>query len=109
VSRNHSERDEDGRIGWSASDSARWRKIFRAQLLEGPLPCVNPRKCGGALVYADQLWDVAHVGNALAERDRSPEALGVAHRSCNRSDGGREGAKMTNARRKPKDERKLAW
>lgn len=105
MSRNHTGRDETGAQGWSPEMSRKWRKIIAAQL---PLPCVNPRKCGGALVYPDQLWDVGHIGDALQRHDHSPESLGPAHRACNRSDGGRQGAQISNAKRKTK-ERKLQW
>ena len=105
MSRNHSGRDDTGEVRYSSKDSVRLRKIIAATL---PAPCVNPRLCGGALVYPDQAWDVGHIGDSLARGDKSPESVGPAHRKCNRSDGGRAGASKVNAQRKT-NERKLPW
>lgn len=58
-----------------------------------PAPCVDPKPGCPGLVQPGQLWDIAH----LVSHHRDPfqplvlEAVGPAHRSCNRSQGGKEG------------------
>lgn len=79
-------------------DKAKWsskvkkaRAIIRAQL---PLPCVE---CG-APVYNDDAWDVGHLFPISQGGD--VQAYGAAHRSCNRSNGGKMGAAIINKKRK---------
>ncbi len=83
------------RTGW-ATVSARYRKSIAATL---PAPCVNVCVLGG-VVHPDELWDVGHIVDAAAGGTNERSNLGPAHRRCNRSDGGKIGAAMTNAARK---------
>lgn len=55
--------------------------------------CVN---CGRP-VQPGQRWDVGHIIDAGHGGTVSDSNLGAAHRHCNRSDGGRQGAIKTNA------------
>lgn len=70
------------------------RPILRAQL---PLPCVNRCRLGG-IVTPGQQFDVAHLPGH--EGLIGLEHVGAAHTACNRSDGGRHGAALTNGRRR---------
>lgn len=67
------------------------RAILRAQL---PLPCTE---CGSP-VYPDDSWDVGHLFNLSEGGDIG--SYGAAHRTCNRSNGGKLGARQTNQRKK---------
>ena len=76
--------------GKTATHRARLRMTLPAQ-------CIH---CGG-LVDDSMPWDVAHVVD-LALGGRA-DHVGVAHRHCNRSDGGRRG----NAKRHGTDWRSV--
>ena len=69
------------------------RAILRAQL---PLPCVD---CGSP-VYPEDSWDVGHLFPLSQGGDLT--TYGASHRSCNRSNGGKLGAKVTNQKKKLK-------
>lgn len=81
--------------------SKRYRPSIAASL---PAPCVN--NCG-RLVMPDQAWDVGHIIPAEDPRSTNERHnFGPAHRKCNRSDGGRRGAAITNAARRPEQKRR---
>jgi len=89
----------------------RVRPILQARINAGGLPCVNRCVMGGA-VFAGQVWDVAHIVDVAKGGTDQPSNLGAAHRRCNRSDGGTEGARKTNQQRKTKrdtDKRNQPW
>jgi len=74
------------------------------------MPC---SKCGRPVSPADQ-WDVDHVIPRWAGGSAGLLNTWPAHARCNRSDGGRRGAQVTNARRTPVktariEERPLKW
>jgi len=80
------------------TDSPKFRVIIAAQL---PLPCVNvPCKHGG-IVYPEQRWHVGHRPghDASSGRRATIRDVGPAHAGCNLRDGGRAGARKTNAKR----------
>lgn len=87
------------------------RPMIQASL---PAPCVNRCKKGGIVAPGDR-WDVAHLPGHdayLRRGDLSINHVGPAHSSCNRSDGGRVGAALTNKSRlehRARDERFLPW
>lgn len=87
------------RAGWAGRTQA-IRKRLEPTL---PAPCVQ--RCG-RLVEPGQLWDVAHLTDLALGGDL--HHYGVAHRSCNRSAGGRLGAAMSNKRRRA-NSRKPSW
>jgi 5-methylcytosine-specific restriction endonuclease McrA len=60
-----------------------------------PAPCVN-RCTRGGIVHPDQPWDVAHIVDAAEGGGNERNNFGAAHRGCNRSDGGKKGAAITN-------------
>jgi hypothetical protein len=69
---------------------------YRAQIAPLlPLPCVNRCVMGGT-VYPDQQWDVAHVNDLAEGGETGRNDVGPAHVKCNRGDGGRKGAAITN-------------
>lgn len=82
------------------------RPRIAAQL---PMSCID---CGRP-VYPDQAWQVGHILSAsrakamgwTRQQIDSPSNLGPSHtksrgqRACNQIAGGREGAKLTNAKR----------
>lgn len=74
-----------------ANKARKARAIIKAQL---PLPCVE---CGRP-VYPDDKWDVGHLF-ALSQGGDAGQ-YGASHRSCNRSEGGKLGAKAINQKRK---------
>ena len=63
----------------------RWSYILSQ---EGVLPCA---RCQGPIHHGDA-WDLGH-------NDERTAWTGPEHVSCNRSAGGRNGAKVTNAKR----------
>lgn len=76
--------------GW-ANHAAKARQRIKAML---PLPCHH---CAG-IVTPDMDWDVAHIIDLSQGGDAKQYT--AAHRSCNRRDGGRLGAKKTNEQKK---------
>lgn len=72
------------------------RPIIKATL---PAPCVNRCVLGG-IVTAEQKWDVAHLPGRDARHGHAPtlEDVGPAHARCNRSDGGKVGARVRTER-----------
>lgn len=65
-----------------------------------PAPCVNqPCKLGG-IVHPGQTYDVGHIIDKAAGGADVLSNFGPAHPGCNRRDGGKIGARITNARRK---------
>lgn len=64
-----------------------------------PAPCVNRCKLGG-IVHPGQAYDVGHIIGKEAGGADVLSNFGPAHVTCNRSDGGKIGARITNARRK---------
>lgn len=69
------------------------RRILTKEIAEGGyVRCVN---CGRP-VHEGQRWDVGHIVAPRRGGTHDLENLGAAHRRCNRSDGGREGAAITN-------------
>lgn len=75
---------------------------YRAQIAPLlPLPCVQPRCKLGGIVNPSDTWDVAHLHDLAADPTQIPDrnAVGPAHAACNRSDGGKRGAAMTNRAR----------
>ncbi|NRD25834.1 HNH endonuclease [Frigoribacterium sp. VKM Ac-2836] len=79
----------------------RVRPIFQARINAGGMPCVNRCVMGG-IVYPGQAWDVAHLIDAAKGGTDDMSNLGAAHRRCNRSDGGTQGAIKTNQARAQK-------
>lgn len=77
------------------------RPIIKASL---PAPCINRCKKGG-IVYPEQRFDVAHIIDVAHGGTDDLQNAGPAHPGCNRSDGGRAGARKTNAMRKAKTQR----
>jgi len=88
--------------------SKQLRPRYEAML---PLPCANHCKMGG-LVLPGQKWDLAHIVDLAKGGTNTAENLGVAHRYCNRSDGGTEGANKINKRKtqtRQEDRRHSKW
>lgn len=77
-------------VKWTAI-APKARRTLAQQL---PLPCHHCRRP----VMPEDTWDVAHIHD-LAEGGDAHNYT-VAHRSCNRKDGGRKGAAITNEKRK---------
>lgn len=79
-----------------------------------PAPCVNACTKGG-IVQPTDTWDVAHRPGHDAYLNAghlSINHVGPAHRSCNRSAGGKVGAAMANKSKlahRARDERFLPW
>lgn len=88
---------------------ARITKVMRPRIQATlPAPCVNRCQLGG-VVHPDEKWDVAHIRDlGPGMYDDSPENLGPAHPRCNRSDGGKAGAQISNLTKKT-DRRLLPW
>jgi len=87
---------------------AKWRPSIAATL---PAPCVQPSCKLGGTVYPEQLWDVGHLPGLDAYLDDGPltrDMVGPAHQHCNRSDGGKVGAAMTNAKHRAQKQMR-AW
>lgn len=82
---------------------AKWRPSIAKTL---PAPCVQPRCQLGGVVHPGQQWDVGHLPGHDAYLDTglplTRDQVGPAHRRCNRSDGGKVGAAMTNAKHRAK-------
>lgn len=69
------------------------RRVLQKRIDAGELvPCVN---CGSAVV-AEQRWDVGHIVRPADGGSHDLDNLGASHTGCNRKDGGRIGAAMTN-------------
>lgn len=83
------------RANW-AKYSARYRPSVAACL---PSPCVNRCYLGG-IVYPGQPFDVGHIVGLDAGGSNERSNVGAAHVKCNRSDGGKIGAAITNGRRR---------
>jgi hypothetical protein len=67
-----------------------------------PAPCVDPKPGCPGIVTPDQPWDVAHLVSHHLDpfQPLTLAAVGPAHRTCNRTQGGKEGrAKQLQARR----------
>jgi 5-methylcytosine-specific restriction endonuclease McrA len=74
---------------------ANYAKKARAQIkAQLPLACVH---CGSP-VFDDAPWDVGHLFDLAKGGDA--KTFGASHRKCNRSAGGREGAKIVNQKKK---------
>lgn len=71
------------------------RPVIQASL---PQPCIQPRCRRGGWVHPEDRWDVAHYTDLGLGGD--PNQVGPAHLVCNRSDGGKQGARITNARKR---------
>lgn len=92
-----------------AAKLRKWRPQVAATL---PAPCVNRCQLDG-IVRPGQVWDVAHLpgrdaylmqaGHPVTRND-----VGAAHAKCNRSDGGKIGAAITNSKRLV-ESRRRAW
>lgn len=78
-----------GYTGAHVTERRRWAKLLASA---GALPCAEPRPGCPGVVLAGSPWDLAHdhVNGGWK---------GVAHRRCNRGEGGRRGALKVNARR----------
>jgi hypothetical protein len=76
-----------------AKYSARYRPSVKACL---PSPCVNDCQYGG-IVYPGQPFDVGHIVGYDRGGSNDRSNVGAAHVKCNRSDGGKIGASITNA------------
>ena len=76
---------------WNGTRVKQTRTHIASQL---PLPCVE---CGKP-VYPEDQWDVGHLQPLAA--GGNPNAYGASHRKCNRSAGGKLGAKHTHRKRK---------
>lgn len=70
-----------------------------------PLPCVH---CGQP-VLREHDWHAAHRLGAAHGGAPTLANVGVAHAKCNLRDGGREGARIVNARRRSTDEGIRPW
>lgn len=79
------------REGW-ATVSARYRKSIEATL---PAPCVD---CPG-IVQPGERWDVGHIVGIFDGGSHDRSNLGPSHLRCNRSAGGKIGARLVNQRR----------
>jgi len=87
------------------------RPILQAQINAGGLPCVNRCRMGG-VVFPGQKWDVGHIIGLAQGGTNAYSNLGASHSHCNRSDGGREGARKTNqakAQTRNTDKRNQPW
>lgn len=88
------------------------RPIYRAAIRNGNARCVD---CGKPITEG-QAFDVGHrVGVAEGKAQGwtrqmldSPTNLGPSHRGCNRSAGGKVGAKISNTKR-TEGKRHLPW
>ena len=90
--------------GWQKF-TGRVRPIIAATL---PAPCVQPRCRYDGIVHEGQSFDVAHIISPDLGGEDTVDNVGPAHPKCNRSDGGRVGAAITNAKRKT-EKRELKW
>ena len=86
------------------------RKVRPAIEASLPAPCVNRCKRGGT-VWPGTPFDVAHIVDAVLapELELDPSNLGPAHPACNRSAGGRLGARRNNVRNRGGIGRERAW
>ncbi|MFZ4843022.1 HNH endonuclease [Mycetocola saprophilus] len=73
-----------------------------------PAPCVNVCQLGG-VVYPGQTWHVGHIIDKSRGGPDTLDNLGPSHAKCNTSDGGKLGAKITNAARTQTRSRRRAW
>lgn len=87
---------------WS-THAPRLRAAIEPQL---PLPCVNG--CGRPVVRG-QDWQVGHRQGAARGGLPTLANCGPAHTRCNLRDGGREGARIVNQRRRTNDEGIRPW
>ena len=76
------------REGWATV----YRKSIEATL---PAPCVD---CPGIVQPGDP-WDVGHIVGIFQGGGHDRSNLGPSHRRCNRSEGGKIGARLVNQRR----------
>lgn len=92
-----------GKRRWGGAASLKARAACRALLAKGPIPC---RRCGIPITKDDpeSVWDAGHpMDRAAGGADSGFEP---EHKHCNRSAGGKVGARITNARHeKPSIER----
>lgn len=84
--------------------SKRFRPSIAATL---PAPCVNRCRHGG-IVRPDQAWDVGHIVAPENGGTNDRSNFGPAHRDCNRGDGGKRGAQLTNSARLA-EKRRREW
>lgn len=82
---------------WS-THSPKLRKLLAPQL---PLPCVECRRP----VMPDAKFDVAHIQAAEFGGAPTLTNVGVAHQHCNRKQGGKRGAQITNRKRRTPTDR----
>lgn len=95
------------RTGWTRI-AAKWRPRLAATL---PAPCLGPCVLGGTVERTDT-WEVGHVHPlSLAEEGHvwTAEDFAPIHAKCNRRDGGRMGAAITNAKKAGEDKRLFTW
>ncbi|MGG7509428.1 hypothetical protein [Plantibacter sp. YIM 135249] len=102
MSGNHSRKGVAGKL-------VKFRKQIAPTL---PAPCVQLVCQLGGTVYPEQSWDVCHLPGRDAYLD--PDApltrndVGPGHSKCNRSDGGKVGAALTNGKRRARKQMR-AW
>lgn len=83
------------KVKWSTL-SRKYRAAIAPTL---PQPCIQPRCLLGGIVRPEDEWDVGHVHDLGMGGETGRNDVGPAHVKCNRSDGGRRGAAITNAGR----------
>ena len=94
-------------MAWGGQKVTAARAMWAKRL---PLPC---SKCKRP-VTADQAWHVDHVIPRSQGGPEGVENQWPAHARCNTRDGGKAGARITNAKRAPVstrrlEDRPLAW
>lgn len=88
-------REPSGGKRWAGAEVTRARAKCRAML---PHPC---RKCG-VIITADEPETSWHAGHGLSRAEGGDGSdIEPEHARCNTSDGGRMGARITNARHRP--------
>jgi hypothetical protein len=92
-----------------AAKLRKFRPSIKATL---PAPCVQPLCQLGGIVHPHEQWDVGHLPGRDAYLDHGQPLtrndVGPAHVKCNRSDGGKVGAAMTN-RARLVEKRRREW
>lgn len=82
---------------WGGSKSKQARAKCRMML---PHPC---RHCGGPILPTDpeSSWDAGHRQGNENREGGTTDGIEPEHSRCNRSQGGKVGAAITNSRRQP--------
>lgn len=77
-----------------------WKGSRRGRAIVAPLVAAGVGCCRcGRPILPGQKWDVDHILPRALGGGEDATNYGAAHAACNRAEGGRRGARITNARR----------